>query len=170
MNTPSNLYAEKIFAEHPLAIWPLDDSADYISLISEAQRDIDTWAPSLGTVITGSTPQINSEDQVQPFLDSYRKVFRSTLPSGTNTTSYIKSANLINFQSLNSTLQTFALSTYYYTASANIVSISIGYEYDGGSEFKDFTVVESQVWTPITATFTFPDLDKEFKFVIKVVF
>lgn len=169
MNIASNLYAEKIFAEHPLAIWPLDDSADYISLISEAQRDINTWAKTAGTVISGSTPQIASEDQVQPFSDSYRKVFRSTLPSVTNTTSYIKSANLINFQSLNTTLQTFALSTYYYTASTNIVSISIGYEYDGGSQFKDFTVIESEVWTPITATFTFPNLDKEFKFVIKVV-
>jgi hypothetical protein len=170
MNIASNLYAEKIFAEHPLAIWPLDDSADYISLISEAQRDINTWAKTAGTVISGSTPVFNGEDQIQPFPDSYRKVFRSTLPvAPSNTTSYIKSANLVNFQSLNPTLQTFALSTYYYTASTNIVSISIGYEYDGGSQFKDFTVIESEVWTPITATFTFPDLDKEFKFVIKVV-
>ena len=169
MNIASNLYAEKIFAEHPLAIWPLDDSADYISLISEGQRDINTWTKTNSTVITGSTPQINSEDQVQPFPDSYRKVFRSTLPSGSNTTSYIKSANLINFQSLNPTLQTFSLSTYYYTTSANIVSISIGYEYDGGSDFKDFTIIESGVWTPLSSTFTFPDLDKEFKFVIKVV-
>ena len=170
MTTASNLYAEKIFAEHPLAIWPLDDSADYISLISEAQRDINTWTKTAGTVISGSTPVFNGEDQIQPFPDSYRKVFRSTLPvAPSNTTSYIKSANLVNFQSLNPTLQTFALSTYYYTASTNIVSISIGYEYDGGSQFKDFTVIESEVWTPITATFTFPDLDKEFKFVIKVV-
>ena len=170
MTTASNLYAEKIFAEHPLAIWPLDDSADYISLISEAQRDINTWTKTAGTVISGSTPVFNGEDQIQPFPDSYRKVFRSTLPvAPSNTTSYIKSANLVNFQSLNPTLQTFALSTYYYTASTNIVSISIGYEYDGGSQFKDFTVIESEVWTPITATFTFPDVDKEFKFVIKVV-
>ena len=170
MNIASNLYAEKIFAEHPLAIWPLDDSADYISLISEAQRDISTWTKTAGTVISGSTPVFNGQNQIQPFPDSYRKVFRSTLPvAPSNTTSYIKSANLVNFQSLNPTLQTFALSTYYYTASANIVSISIGYEYDGGSEFKDFTIIKSEAWTPISATFTFPDLDKEFKFVIKVV-
>ena len=85
MTTASNLYAEKIFAEHPLAIWPLDDSADYISLISEAQRDISNatnWTLTGGTVIAGSTPVFNGENQVQPFPDSYRKVFRSTLPSG----------------------------------------------------------------------------------------
>jgi hypothetical protein len=167
--TASNLYSEKIFSEHPLAIWPLDDSADYISLITEAQRDINTWTKTNGTVITGSTPVFNGKNQTEPFPDSYRKIFRSTPPVGSNTTSYIKSANLINFQSLNSTLQTFALSTYYYTESTNIVSISIGYEYDGGSQFKDFTVIKSETWTPISATFTFPDLDKEFKFVIKVV-
>ena len=60
--TSSNLYAEKIFANHPLAIWPLDDSADYISLITEAERDIEsvTWTKESGTVIPGSTPEITS--------------------------------------------------------------------------------------------------------------
>ena len=59
MTTASNLYAEKIFAEHPLAIWPLDDSADYISLISEAQRNISTWTLTNGTVESGSVPVEN---------------------------------------------------------------------------------------------------------------
>ena len=40
MANPSNLYAEKIFSEHPLVLWALDDKADYISLISESQRNI----------------------------------------------------------------------------------------------------------------------------------
>ena len=40
MSTPSNLYAEKVFAEHPTGLWALDDNADYISLISEQQRNL----------------------------------------------------------------------------------------------------------------------------------
>ena len=31
MSTPSNLYAEKVFAEHPIGLWALDDNVDYIS-------------------------------------------------------------------------------------------------------------------------------------------
>ena len=170
MTISSNLYAEKIFANHPLAIWPLDDSADYISLITETERDINTWTKTNGTVITGSAPIYNTETQIDPFPNSYRKIFRSTLPAGSNVISYIKSPNLINFKNLNSSLQTLAISTYYYTASSHIVSISIGAEYASGSfTFKDFTNLNLEAWTPISATFTYPDIDEEFKIVIKVV-
>ena len=40
MSNPSNLYAEKVFAEHPTGLWALDDKADYISLISEERSKI----------------------------------------------------------------------------------------------------------------------------------
>ena len=38
MTVPSNQYATKAYGEHPIAIWPLDDNASYISLISESNR------------------------------------------------------------------------------------------------------------------------------------
>ena len=63
MSNPSNLYAEKIYAEHPIALWSLDDKADYISLISEPQRvlsDTTKWnVPTGGSVsdYLGSTDQ-----------------------------------------------------------------------------------------------------------------
>jgi hypothetical protein len=34
MSNPSNLYAEKIYSEHPVVLWALDDQLDYIGLIS----------------------------------------------------------------------------------------------------------------------------------------
>lgn len=54
MSIPSNLYAEKVFAEHPIALWPLDDQADYVSLISNSQRDFsdsNVWQLSGGTAV-----------------------------------------------------------------------------------------------------------------------
>ena len=39
MSNPSNLYAEKIFSEHPISLWALDEQLDYINLIEESQRD-----------------------------------------------------------------------------------------------------------------------------------
>ncbi len=53
MSSPSNLYAEKIFAEHPIALWALDDKAEYATLISEAQRNMDDamhWTVSANNV------------------------------------------------------------------------------------------------------------------------
>ena len=40
MATTSNLYAEKVFAEHPLGLWALDEPADYVSLINDLDRDM----------------------------------------------------------------------------------------------------------------------------------
>ena len=62
MSTPSNLYAEKIFAEHPLALWALDGAIDYISLIDSDYQDIeDSWT------VTGGTPSIELSDVNAPF-------------------------------------------------------------------------------------------------------
>jgi hypothetical protein len=53
MSNPSNLYAEKIFSEHPQVLWALDDKADYVSLITEAQRNIESqWTVTGATVNT----------------------------------------------------------------------------------------------------------------------
>ena len=43
MANPSNLYAEKVFAEHPIALWSLDDDAGFASFIPDANKDLTTW-------------------------------------------------------------------------------------------------------------------------------
>ena len=65
MSTPSNLYAEKVFAEHPTGLWALDDNADYVSLISEAQRNLSNWT------IAGGTYQDYPQSMGEPFINSY---------------------------------------------------------------------------------------------------
>jgi len=70
MSNPSNLYAEKIYAEHPIALWSLDDKADYISLISEPQRvlsDTTKW-----NVPTGGEVSDYSDSIDQPFPESQK--------------------------------------------------------------------------------------------------
>ena len=44
MTTPSNSYAEKVYAEHPIGLWTLDESVDYVSLITEDDRNMEnSW-------------------------------------------------------------------------------------------------------------------------------
>jgi hypothetical protein len=43
LSTPSNLYAEKIYAENPTALWSLDDKCDFVSYFSETNKDIVNW-------------------------------------------------------------------------------------------------------------------------------
>ena len=71
MSIPSNLYAEKIYAEQPQILWSLDDQADYISLITEVERDIsDSWT------LTNCTAATSSIDINQPFENSILKMRR----------------------------------------------------------------------------------------------
>lgn len=65
MSTPSNLYAEQVYAENPIALWTMDDNIDYISLIDESHRDMSTWTlPGYGTVTQ------YTQSAGQPFTNS----------------------------------------------------------------------------------------------------
>lgn len=79
---PSNLYAEKIMSEHPLAVWALDDSSDYVSLISESYRQISSW--------TGTGTRENISDVSAPFPESYTT--RITSPAGSASGTFFSTA------------------------------------------------------------------------------
>ena len=98
MSNPSNLYAEKIYSEHPLVLWALDDQADYVSLISENQRNIQTlWDNSGATIISGS----GSNAPTPPFANSLSTLVSANVPSGLSGEFVLISPELTNFQDLN---------------------------------------------------------------------
>jgi hypothetical protein len=58
MTIKSNLYVEKVISEHPIAVWMLNEQVDYLSLISETNRQIyntGQWTVTSGTAIVSST-------------------------------------------------------------------------------------------------------------------
>ena len=92
MANPSNLYAEKIYSEHPLVLWALDDTVDYKSLISEAQRNVATlWTP------TSAALAASSADIDEPFLDSNLSRIRVNVPASETLEASIISPNILNF-------------------------------------------------------------------------
>jgi hypothetical protein len=68
MSNALNLYATKVFAEHPLALWALDEKNDYISLLDsedqlfEENRDecLASWEVFGATVVDGKDEEIRS--------------------------------------------------------------------------------------------------------------
>lgn len=169
MSNPSNLYAEKIYSEHPTALWALDDKLDYVSLITEAQRNIS----SLWTV-TNATATTNTTDLNQPFSDSTKTKVVVNNPSTPTLQASLISPNLVNFQSLSTDLKTFSVSAYIYSSSAYVKSISIGYEYTDTTsslivqELKTYTSFPFQVWGLVSSTFEIPDENTNLRAVIKI--
>ena len=122
MTVPSNLYAEKVFAEHPTILWALDDTVDYISLINEADRDVSGWTI---TNATATTSTISTE----PFPDSITSFIDGDVPTGSFETVSCVSQNIINFTNLSADMKTFCVGAYFYSDSAYLTSVSIGYQY-----------------------------------------
>lgn len=168
MANPSNLYAEKIYSEHPLVLWALDDQADYISLISESQRDItNDWT------VTGCTATSNTVGN-EPFPDSETTRLIGVVPTGATNDLVCISPNLANFTNLNSDLGTFTVGAYFYSASPYLQSVSIGYEYTDTTtslvvqNLKVFETAVFENWGFVSETFEIPNENTNLRAVIKI--
>lgn len=162
MSNPSNLYAEKVFAEHPIALWPLDDQVDYISLIDEDQRnfsDSNIWS------VSGGTASLDFS-LVPPFGDSSTNVVET---SGTNV--LISSSKLVD-KYLSQNLKTVSFGFYAYEEFDNNVedkvvdsfTFSLTYDPEGQPHFNNSETVSKQVvaksgnrWHHYSVTFNLPD-------------
>jgi len=171
MSIPSNLYAEKVYSEQPQILWSLDDQADYISLITEAQRDIsDAWTLDDCTATT-SIIDIN-----QPFEDSVLNLIEGDVPSTSSLTIQCVSENLVNFTDLNTDLGTLTIGGYFYSNSAYLTQVQIGFEYTDTTtsqivqNLKSFNTTIFQSWSFISQTFDIPNENTDFRVVLKFTY
>jgi hypothetical protein len=173
MSTPSNLYAEKVFAEHPIGLWALDDNADYISLISENQRVL---SDSTKWDIVGGTAYDFSESLTEPFIDSYVGRVIADPTSNKNASVVLRSKDIIASSDLNQYLGTFSLGAYLYSESSYISGFEIGYQYTdttSGQEvvhLKSFETVINRSWVFISETFDIPESESGIRLLIKINF
>ena len=167
MSNPSNLYAEKIYAEHPIALWSLDDRADYISLIDESDRNINLWT------ITNGTSEVYAVSD-EPFPESQTTKITGVLTDDDFGQITCISNNIVNFSTLNRTLSTFSIGGFFNSISAYASSFEIGYEYydtTSGStiqRLKSYTTSVQNRWFFISETFDIPEDNTEFRIVIKI--
>lgn len=168
MLSPSNLYAEKIYSEHPQFLWSLDDQADYISIISEANRDISLWS------IDNGSSETTEELLDAPFPDSViNKITPSSVLSQVFSTTLV-SPELITIDQLNPALKTFSIGSYFYTSSPYILSVEMGYRYyDDALEsyvdiLKPYDATLTNRWYFLSETFSPEDTTLPIRLVIKI--
>jgi hypothetical protein len=167
MSQPSNLYAEKIFSEHPTIMWALDDDADYISFVSESERAMTGWTIEDGSAYTSST------DINQPFEDSVLNLVEGDVPVLSTGSTTCISTNLVNFTDLDQDRNTFAVGAYFYSENPYLLSVEIGYEYTDTTtsqiiqDLKLFETSVFQAWGFVSETFEIPDENTTLRLVIK---
>ena len=170
MSIPSNLYAEKVFSEHPTALWALDDQVDYVSLISENQRNFSNWDISNGT----SSVVVDVIDE--PFISSViNKVFGTPSEESLQSISCV-GPDLFNFTTLNPDLGTFSVSSYIYSLTPYITGLDIGYEYydsTTGTNIQNLKHYDTSVydqWIFISETFHIPSDNTTMRPVINIYY
>ena len=166
MSSPSNLYAEKVYAEHPLQLWSLDDDINYLSLISESDRDLSNWE-----IVNGSASNATILDE--PFPNSFTTNLSGDAPTASSSFSLLKSPVVFSTSDLNTEMATVSISAYLYVESPYITSIEIGYEYYD-NELNSYTDVLKYIpisthgtWIFISEIFNVPNQNVDYKLLFK---
>jgi hypothetical protein len=124
----SNTYAAKVFAEHPLALWNLDDEIYYVSALNSTYVNINNWIiyNSSGLFLESYTIPIET-----PLSENNMGVFRKT-PSASVNFAKITSAS-ISYSDLDQTKNTINISAFIYEYSSLIDYYDLGFEYSDGT-------------------------------------
>jgi hypothetical protein len=166
MANPSSLYAEKIFSEHPIAMWALDDQADYLSLISDVQRDVSLWT------IENGTSESNELILNEPLTDTPTTTLTPDPELGAKTnTITLTSPEIISPALMNSSLETFSVGAYVKINKAYGLSYEIGYTYSGLANpvFRKFNSQVFDRWFLISQTFDIPQTLSPIRIVIRII-
>jgi hypothetical protein len=183
MSSPSNLYAEKIFSEHPTSLWALDDRVDYLPLIKESDRTISLWEDnnsSTRSKVSGGTAQ-EVEFSNEPFANSTTTLLTGNLtsePFGKIECISIDAlgASGINFSQLSEDKATFSIGTYIYTDSAYLSGVELGFEYydsvsgENVQILKTFNTSVSGRWIFISETFDTPNDNSTMRIVLNIIY
>lgn len=180
MTTPSNSYAEKVYAEHPIALWSLDDPVDYISLITEDDRNMrNSWTfknATNGTVTpsTAATSYATTSTWLPAFPEPKFESYANQLfvpPTGT----VLKCLSPVILQQSDVDIaRTFSISTYIDTFN-RAISLSLGFEYTDGSsqvvrETKSIDLFSVSSWQFVSQSFEFPNTFSDLKIVVEIEF
>ena len=143
MANPSNLYAEKVFAEHPIALWSLDDDAGFASFISDANKDLTTWTKTgAGATVTS----FNNANFPYPPLED-EKTTQIAISGSASTVTLTSTATFTSTQA-----ETFSIGFYLYDNSQVITKVEVGY---GTNLFevnlpKEATYITDRQWLQVS--------------------
>lgn len=171
MAITSNLYASKVFSEHPTASWPLDDDIFYLSLIDEEDRSFDTWILTNATYVD-LLPYPDNEFPDGPFPFN---TFTELTAVSSSAVSQAISSSIFNLQDLNQQMNTFAINMYLFTESS-VDYYEYGYRYLDpftATWIEDTRQVNTYLlgqWTRIGNTFNAPNVDAPVQLIFRVKF
>jgi hypothetical protein len=145
MTNPSNLYAEKVYKHQPLSLWTLDDKIDYLSYITEVDRNFSLWTPS----VFGTTCLLQDPDNVPRSMILDTSKYLVTVPNGNS------SVTLTSNSTFTTANDNFTIGLYVYaTGIDSITGIRVGYKVGSSATvFLDSETISVGKWGFVSQTF-----------------
>lgn len=143
-----NLYSAKMFADHPLALWNLDDNFSFLSLIN---------ASAIWTIVGGSSASVAVGPKIKPGETvgvSDSDFFIETF-AGSTSTMTMKSQTFNSPGNLDLNKNTVCVSTFIYPYQNEISNCEIGFEYTDPTtsqlvkNYKIFSNIAVENWTKL---------------------
>ena len=161
MSIPSNLYAEKVFAEQPVALWALDDDADFVSILSANDRNLSSWTIS--------------DASIEQSTDLIKQIKKSPLVkvSTENSTGFTATSPLsVISSSLNQGKPSISVSTYFYSTTDEISNIRVSIINESGDElsFTNYPLSLSNSWVFLSDTYPLPSEDSKIRISVTTEF
>lgn len=159
----SNLYAEKVNSEHPLSFWMLNEQIDYISMVSELDRQI--YNPFQWSVENCSVSVYPSTGLQIPQPTSALTQIVGNVPSEETMIITILKIDDIPLEMFHDEYGNFSIGTHIFIQNPYTTKIFLGYKFYNTSTLIDeeviyeqsVTVSDSNQWLFISHTFDHPE-------------
>jgi hypothetical protein len=147
MSSGGNQYADRIFSEHPISLWSLDEEVFYLSLIDDNSRLFSNW--TLSNCTYNDSPVI--PENASPFNDNTYSSITANTSSAVTTEA--ESAELFSIADLNITENTFCVNFFLYQKPTFINWIKVGYRYNDAEESPQ-EVISEEISPPAVESWT----------------
>jgi hypothetical protein len=165
--TRSNLYASRVYAEHPVALWAMDEPNYFVSLISESEKEITEADWDFDNCIRNASAIFTLSGY--PFDDlDVNKIYLATASAATVefTVSLSSSLSYLDFDPNKGSV---CVSNYIYIPEqTSILYTDIGFIVDEEEQYTRYSFLKTNNWEKISHTE--PVLGESFYPFIRVVF
>jgi len=181
-----NLYSTKVFSEHPIALWAMDEDVKYISLIPSENQNLNAWEFDDATVVDATDSDVFIEPPPRPVFKDIP--INGIIENEDNPGVVTFTSNFeITEDDINRSLNSFSFGLYALSYDREL-SVRIGYEYtisalsdeeeepieetifksfDLPKSPKVFSIPPSRKWAFVSEEFRLPEFFSSIKFVIE---
>jgi hypothetical protein len=162
----SNLYASRVYAEHPVALWAMDEPNYFVSLISEAEKEITEANWDFENATSSSAAFTLSG---YPFDDlEVNKIYLATA-SATTIEFKVSLSSSLSYIELDPNKGSICVSNYIYVPEqTSILYADIGFTIDGEESYTRYSFLKTNNWEKISHTQ--PREGESFSIFIRVVY